>query len=329
MASPARSDETWSLVATTTELVAMAPLPLGEAMTALLASLLAGVDWEREALGPSQVGQPGTELSQLSPEGRVPRLLRLVLLGTRHPSLGHLPGAHRTVPTPAGQDTGLPQPARKHHRGTTVLGREQIRYVVPLDSLEQQLRARGAQRRQDAIRDVCPDQASRQSERPEAARPGPAFPSQVDELSPFNATAPDDRRDVPERAPSSPLHLVRPGEMHTHVPQLVQMVGNRQDAPIQGHLFRLRPHGGPRKPERVTAWQEIAMYLKARRPSGVLEERGQVLVGGVPLAGPPGRGPRPAERLQQRPSLFRAVRWHEYVKISHRPIDKRRIGRVA
>src|SRR5213593_132694 len=206
MASPARSDETWSLVATTTELVAMAPLPLGEAMTALLASLLAGVDWEREPLGPSQVGQPGTELSQLSPEGRVPRLLRLVLLGTRHPSLGHLPGAHRTVPTPAGQDTGLPQPARKQHRGATVLGREQIRHVMPLDSLEQQLRARGAQRRQDAIRHVCP---------------GPAFPSQVDELSPFNVAAPDDRRDVPERAPGSPLHLVRPGEMHTHVPQLV------------------------------------------------------------------------------------------------------------
>src|SRR3989442_8363505 len=68
MASPARSDETWSLVATTTELVAMAPLPLGEAMTALLASLLGGIDWERETLGPSQVSQPGTELSQLIPE---------------------------------------------------------------------------------------------------------------------------------------------------------------------------------------------------------------------------------------------------------------------
>src|SRR5436309_15241474 len=152
MASPARSDETWSLVATTTDLVAMAPLPLGEAMTALLASLLAGVDWEREALGPSQVGQPGTELSQLSPEGRVPRLLRLVLLGTRHPSLGHLPGAHRTVPTPAGQDTGLPEPARTQHLGGTIRRREQIGHVMPVDSLEHQLWARRAHRPQDALR---------------------------------------------------------------------------------------------------------------------------------------------------------------------------------
>src|SRR2546425_9259182 len=126
MASPARSDETWSLVATTTELVAMAPLTLGEPMTALLASFLACVDWECEALGPSQVGQPSTELSQLSPEGAVTGLLRFVLLGTRQPSLADLPGAYRTVAAPAGQHTGLPQAARKNHRGATVLGREEI-----------------------------------------------------------------------------------------------------------------------------------------------------------------------------------------------------------
>src|SRR2546426_12682017 len=36
MASPARSDETWSLVATTRELVVMAPLASGEVMTAPL-----------------------------------------------------------------------------------------------------------------------------------------------------------------------------------------------------------------------------------------------------------------------------------------------------
>src|SRR5713226_6142327 len=126
MASPARSDDTWFLVATTTELVARAPLTVGEAMTALLACRLGCVDWEREALGPSQVGQPGTELSQLSPEGAVPGLLRLVLLRTRYPSLAHVPGAHWTVPAPAGQDTGLPQPARKQDRRATVPGREEI-----------------------------------------------------------------------------------------------------------------------------------------------------------------------------------------------------------
>ncbi len=99
--------------------------------------------------------------------------------------------------------------------------------------------------------------------------------------------------------------------MHTHVPQLVPWVGNCQDAPIQAHLFRLRPHGGRRKPERVAARQEISMYLETRPAPGLLDERGQVLMGRVPLARPPSRRPRPTLGLQQRPSLFRALRWHE------------------
>src|SRR3989475_13039233 len=58
MASPARSDETWSLVATTRELVVMAPLASGEVMTAPLRC-----GWVRDCGGEGRVLQRGGALA--------------------------------------------------------------------------------------------------------------------------------------------------------------------------------------------------------------------------------------------------------------------------
>src|SRR2546425_12647309 len=113
MASPARSDETWSLVATTRELVVMAPLASGEVMTAPLRC-----GWVRDcggggrvlqrdgalAGGPAGVGrgggggddppnvtEPRTEIPGPWPWEVTPGAPPVVCLLLRHPSLGDMP----------------------------------------------------------------------------------------------------------------------------------------------------------------------------------------------------------------------------------------------
>src|SRR3989442_3019250 len=137
MASPARSDETWSLVATTRELVVMAPLASGEVMTAplrcgwvrdcggevrvlqrdgALAGGPAGVS--RGGVGvddPPNVTEPRTEIPEPWPWNVTPGARRVVSLLLRHPSLGGMPRTPQPVPAPAGQDAGLPQPVREPH----------------------------------------------------------------------------------------------------------------------------------------------------------------------------------------------------------------------
>src|SRR2546427_12036871 len=122
MASPARSDETWSLVATTRELVVMAPLASGEVMTAplrcgwvrdcggevrvlqrdgALAGGPAGVS--RGGVGvddPPNVTEPRTEIPEPRPRNVTPGARRVVSLLLRHPSLGDMPRTRQPVPAP-------------------------------------------------------------------------------------------------------------------------------------------------------------------------------------------------------------------------------------
>src|SRR2546428_139332 len=274
MASPARSDETWSLVATTRELVVMAPLASGEVMTAplrcgwvrdcggevrvlqrdgALAGGPAGVS--RGGVGvddPPNVTEPRTEIPEPCPWNVTPGARRVVSLLLRHPSLGDMPRTRRPVPAPAGQDAGLPQPVREPHGWAARLRREEIADVMPLEPVQHELGARGAERRKHVLRDLGVGQTLRQSERPETARRGPALAGELEKLRPCELVSVRDRRHVPECAPGPPLHPVRPGEGPAPVQELMDGRGNRAAPAVPGKASGAGPDGVGRQPKPVT-----------------------------------------------------------------------------
>src|SRR5438034_7354511 len=155
---------------------------------------------------PPNVTDPRTDIPKVCPWRATAAAARVRWLRLRRPSVRNVPGTHRTVPAPARQDPGLPQPVGQAHGWAGRLGREEVANVMPLKLLQQELGTRRAERREDMVRDVRACETLRQSECPETARRRSTLPGKVDKVRPCEVAGVGDRGHVPQGTPGSPLH---------------------------------------------------------------------------------------------------------------------------